>query len=233
MKRLVLLIPVAALILAFFALGLHEHMTLAAFHERHESFIAWYGEHPLPVIGGYVAAFTLMTLFLPVAALMSVAAGALFGFWQGLLIASFTAAFAATVAFWLARLVLHDTVQRHFGERLAAVNAGVAKDGAFYLLSMRLVPVIPFFIINLVMGLTPMRTRTYWWVTQAGMLAGILIYVNAGTQVAEVDEIGDILSPELLGSLILLGVFPLLARKALDLIRRRIDGRQAGAGPSA
>ncbi len=233
MKRLVLLVPVVLLIAAFFALGLHEHMTLAAFHESHESFVAWYEQHPLPVIGGYVAAFTLITLFLPVAALMTVAAGALFGFWEGLLIASFTAAFAATVAFWLARFVLHDTVQRHFGERLAAVNAGVAKDGPFYLLSMRLVPVIPFFIINLVMGLTPMRTRTYWWVTQAGMFVGILIYVNAGTQVAEVDELNDILSPVLLGSLILLGVFPLLARKALELIRRRLENRQGGAGPAA
>jgi uncharacterized membrane protein YdjX (TVP38/TMEM64 family) len=152
---------------------------------------------------------------------MTVVAGALFGFWKGALIASFAAALAATLTFWLSRFILHDTIQRHFGERLAAVNAGMAKDGAFYLFSMRLVPVIPFFIINLVMGLTPIRTGTFYWVTQLGMLAGILIYVTAGTELAEVDSLGDVLSPGLLGSLALLGVFPILARKGLDWIRRR------------
>ena len=148
--------------------------------------------------------------------------GALFGFWKGVLIASFAAALGGTLAFWLSRFVLHDIVQRHFGERLAAVNAGVAKDGAFYLFSMRLVPVIPFFMINMVMGLTPMRTLTFYWVTQLGMLAGILVYVTAGTQLAEVEHLADILSPGLIGSLALLGLFPLLAKKALGLIRRRL-----------
>ena len=221
MKRLALLIPLAALILAFFALGLHHHLTLDAFHASHDHFNAWYTQRPLLVIGGYVAVFAVITLFLPIAALMTVIGGALFGFWKGVLIASFAAALGGTLAFWLSRFVLHDTVQRHFGERLAAVNAGVAKDGAFYLFSMRLVPVIPFFMINMVMGLTPMRTLTFYWVTQLGMLAGILVYVTAGTQLAEVEHLSDILSPGLLGSLALLGLFPLLAKKALGLIRRR------------
>ena len=222
MKRLVLLLPLAVLVWAFLALGLDQHLTLDAFQASHEAFAAWYKEHPWLVIGGYMAAYILMTLFLPIAALMTVVGGALFGFWKGVPIASFAAALGATLAFWLSRFVLHNSVQRHFGERLAAVNAGIAKDGAFYLFSLRLVPVIPFFIINLVMGLSPMRTWTFFGATQAGMLAGILIYVNAGTQLAEVDDLGDILSPGLLGSLVLLGVFPLLARKVLVWIRSRL-----------
>jgi uncharacterized membrane protein YdjX (TVP38/TMEM64 family) len=222
MKRLALLIPVIALGLTFFALGLHEHLTLDAFQAAGETFDAWYAQHPWLVIGGYFAVFALATLFLPIAAPMMVVAGALFGFWKGVLIASFAAALAATLAFWLSRSVLHDSVQRHFGERLAAVNAGMAKDGAFYLLSLRLVPIIPFFIINLVMGLTPIKTRTFYWVTQLGMLAGILIYVNAGTELAEVDSPEDLLSPGLIASLALLAAFPLLARKVLGLIRGRL-----------
>lgn len=222
MKRLALLIPVVALILAFFALDLGRHLTLDAFQAGGETFDAWYAEHPWLVVGGYFAVFALATLFLPIAAPMTVVAGALFGFWKGVVIASFAAALAATLAFWLSRFILHDGVQRHFGERLNAVNAGMAKDGAFYLFSLRLVPVIPFFAINLVMGLTRIRTRTFYWVTQLGMLAGIMIYVNAGTELAEVDEVGDLLSPALIGSLVLLGVFPLLARKVLGLIRSRL-----------
>ena len=222
MKRLALLIPVVALILAFFALDLGRHLTLDAFQAGGETFDAWYAEHPWLVVGGYFAVFALATLFLPIAAPMTVVAGALFGFWEGVVIASFAAALAATLAFWLSRFILHDGVQRHFGERLNAVNAGMAKDGAFYLFSLRLVPVIPFFAINLVMGLTRIRTRTFYWVTQLGMLAGIMIYVNAGTELAEVDEVGDLLSPALIGSLVLLGVFPLLARKVLGLIRGRL-----------
>jgi uncharacterized membrane protein YdjX (TVP38/TMEM64 family) len=221
MKRLALLIPIAALILAFFALDLDRYLTLDTFQAGGETFDGWYTQHPWLVVGGYFAVFALATLFLPIAAPMTVVAGALFGFWMGVLIASFAAALAATLAFWLSRFILHDGVQRHFGERLGAVNAGMAKDGAFYLFSMRLVPVIPFFIINLVMGLTPIRTRTFYWVTQLGMLAGILIYVNAGTELAEVDSPGDVLSPGLLGSLALLGVFPILTRKGLGWIRRR------------
>jgi len=222
MKRLALLIPLAALILAVFALDLDRYLTLDAFHAGGETFDAWYAQNPWLVVGGYFAIHAVATLFLPIAALMAVVAGALFGFWKGVPIASFAAAMAATLAFWLSRFILHDTIQRHFGERLAAVNAGMAKDGAFYLFSMRLVPVIPFFMINLVMGLSPIKTRTFYWVTQLGMLAGILVYVNAGTQLAEVYSLSDVFSPALIGSLALLGVLPLLGKKALGLLRGRV-----------
>ena len=222
MKRLALLIPVAALILAFFALDLDRYLTLDAFRAGGETFDGWYTQHPWLVVGGYFAVFALATLFLPIAAPITVVAGALFGFWMGVLVASFAAALAATLAFLLSRFILHDTIQRHFGERLTAVNAGIAKDGAFYLFSMRLVPVIPFFMINLVMGLSPIKTRTFYWVTQLGMLAGILVYVNAGTQLAEVYSLSDVFSPALIGSLALLGVLPLLGKKALGLLRGRV-----------
>jgi len=229
MKRLALLIPLAGLVWALLNLGLDQHLTLDAFHASHDSFVAWYDRHPWLVMGGYMVAYIFTTLFLPIAALMTVVGGALFGFWKGVTIASFAAALGATLAFWLSRFVLHDLVQRHFGERLMAVNAGITRDGAFYLFSLRLVPIIPFFIINLVMGLTPMLTRTFYWVTQAGMLAGILIYVNAGTQLAEVDDLSDILSPGLIGSLVLLGIFPLLARTALSWLRPRLTQRGLGS----
>jgi len=221
MKRLALLLPITALIVAFFAFGLHQHLTLDAFQASHDSFDAWYQRQPWLVLGGYFVIFVAATLFLPIAALMTVIAGALFGFWKGALVASFAAALAAVLAFWLSRFILHDSIQRHFGERLAAVNAGVARDGPFYLFSMRLVPVIPFFIINLVMGLTPMQSRTFYWVTQLGMLAGILVYVNAGTQLAEVEQLSDVFSPDLIASLALLGILPLLGKKILGLLRRR------------
>jgi uncharacterized membrane protein YdjX (TVP38/TMEM64 family) len=224
MKRLALLIPIVALIAAFFAFGLHYHLTLDAFHAGGDTFDVWYAEQPVLVIAGYFAIFAVVTLFLPIAALMTVVAGALFGFWKGVLISSFAAAAGALLGFWLSRFILHDLVQRHLGGRLAAFNEGVAKDGGFYLFSLRLVPVVPFFAINLAMGLTPMRTFTFYWVTQLGMLAGLIVYANAGTQLAEVDQLSDVLSPGLIGSLILLGVFPLVARKLLGLVRRRFAG---------
>lgn len=221
MKRLALLIPIGLAILGFFALGLHHHATLDAFEDGREIFDAWYAQSPLMVSAAYFGLVTIATLFLPVAAPLTVIAGALFGFWKGLLIASFATSLAATLGFLLSRYVLHDLVQRHFGERLSVVNAGMAKDGAFYLFSLRLVTVIPFFAVNLVMGLAPLRTATFHWVTQVGLLMPLLIYVNAGIQLAEVDSIEDVLSPKLVGSLALLGAFPILARAGLALLRRR------------
>ena len=226
MKRLLLLIPIAALALAFFAFGLHHHLTLDAFYASGEVFDDLYQRQPLLVIAAYFALFAFVTLFLPLAALMTVIAGALFGFWKGVLVASFAASLAAMLAFFLSRFIFHDSIQRRFGERLAAVNAGIAKDGAFYLFSLRLVPVIPFFIINLVMGLSPIRLFTFYWVTQLGMLAGIMVYANAGTQIAEVENLSDIFTPDLIGSLALLGLFPLIGKKLVRWLR----GRRASSG---
>jgi uncharacterized membrane protein YdjX (TVP38/TMEM64 family) len=225
MKRLTLLVPIGVAIAVLVGLGLQGHLTLDAFEEGQETFDAWYAQRPVLVSVAYFGLVTIATLFLPVAAPLTVIAGALFGLWKGLLIASFATSFAATLGFLLSRFVLHDLVQRHYGEGLAAVNAGIAADGAFYLFSLRLVTVIPFFAVNLVMGLTPMRTSTFHWVTQVGLLTPLLIYVNAGIQLAEVDSIADVFSPSLIASLALLGGFPILARKVLVLLRRRVGSR--------
>jgi uncharacterized membrane protein YdjX (TVP38/TMEM64 family) len=224
MKRYVFLIPIAALGVAFFALDLHRHLSLEAFQAWADTFDTWYAQSPWLVVAGYFGLFLVATLFLPVAGLMAAGAGALFGFWKGVLVASFAASLAATLAFLLSRFLLHDWVQRHLGERLAAVNSGVAKDGAFYLFSLRLVPGVPFFLVNLVLGLTPIKTHTFYWVTQAGMLPGLLVYVAAGMELAEVDSLRDALSPGLIAALILLAAFPFLARSGLRLIRRGFRG---------
>ncbi len=160
-------------------------------------------------------------LSLPGAALMTLVAGAVFGLLWGTVIVSFASSLGATLAFLASRFLLRDAIQGRFGDKLRAINAGVEKEGAFYLFTLRLVPAFPFFVINLVMGLTPMKTRTFYWVSQVGMLAGTLVYVNAGTQLARLESVKGILSPGLLASFAALGLFPLVAKKIVDTVRAR------------
>ncbi len=222
MKRMVLLLLIAALVAAFFALDLHRFLTLEALKSSQDGFAAWYDARPGLVVGAFFAGYVAVTaLSLPGAAVMTLAAGALFGLGVGTLVVSFASSIGATLAFLVSRFLLRDTVQRRFGERLAAINSGMEKDGAFYLFTLRLVPVFPFFIINLLMGLTPIKTRTFYWVSQVGMFAGTLVYVNAGTQLARLDSLAGILSPVLLGSFVLLGVFPLLAKRLVAWAKAR------------
>jgi len=170
----------------------------------------------------YFLLYVVVTaLSLPGAAVMTLAGGALFGFWPALLVVSFASSFGATLAFVVSRFLLRDWVQARFGERLKAVNEGVAREGAFYLFSLRLVPLFPFFVINLLLGLTPMPVRTFYGVSQVGMLAGTAVYVNAGTQLGQIDSLSGILSPGLVVSFVLLGLFPLLSKKGLDLLKQR------------
>ncbi|PIW72342.1 MAG: TVP38/TMEM64 family protein, partial [Hydrogenophilales bacterium CG12_big_fil_rev_8_21_14_0_65_61_21] len=198
MKRLILIGVIAAAIVAFFALDLGRFLTLDALKSSQASFAAWYDAAPLVVIGAYFLVYVAVTaLSLPGAAVMTLAGGALFGLGIGTLVVSFASSLGATLAFLVSRFLLRDWVQRRFGDRFAAVNAGMAKDGAFYLFTLRLVPLFPFFVINLVMGLTPIKVRTFYWVSQVGMLAGTLVYVNAGTQLARLDSLAGILSPAL------------------------------------
>lgn len=163
-----------------------------------------------------VAAFSV-----PAGTLMTLAGGALFGFWGGLLIVSFASSLGALLAFLVSRLLLHDAVQRRYGSRLAGFNDGLKKDGAFYLFTLRLIPVFPFFVVNLVMGLTPVRARTFYWVSQLGMLPATAVYVNAGTQLAQIDNARDVLSPGILASFALIGVFPWIARRMLAFWKQR------------
>ena len=215
----VLLLALAGL---YFAFDLGQYLNLATIKSRQAELEAWRAGQPVMAAVMFFAAYVAVAaLSLPGAAVMTLAAGAVFGLGWGMLIVSFASSIGATLAFLASRWLLGDWVQSRFGERLAALNAGIAKEGGFYLFTLRLVPVLPFFVINLAMGLTPIRPLTFYWVSQLGMLAGTLVYVNAGTQLARIDSLSGIVSPGLLGSLVLLGIFPLVAKKIIDMVKAR------------
>ncbi len=222
MKRVLLLGAIVALVLSFFYFDVHQLLTFEGIKAGLSDFEQHRAANPLLVGGVFFLIYILVTaLSLPGAALLTLLAGALFGLAWGTLIASFASSIGATAAFLVSRYLLHDAVQTRFGDRLKAINEGVRRDGAFYLFTLRLVPVFPFFLINLLMGLTPMRAATFYWVSQVGMLAGTLVYVNAGTQLAQLDSLAGILSPALILSFVLLGIFPLLAKKIIAVVKAR------------
>ncbi len=221
MKKLILVL-VVLLAAAFYLFDLHLLLTLEGLKAGLGEFEHWRDQQPLQVAGLFMLFYIGVTaLSLPGAVILTLAAGALFGVLWGTLLVSFASSIGATLSFFTARYLLRDSVQRRFGSRLKALNQGVERDGAFYLFTLRLVPVFPFFLINLLMGLTAIRARTFYWVSQLGMLAGTLVFVNAGTQLAQLDSLAGILSPGLLLSFVLLGVFPLLARYLVSLVQRR------------
>ncbi|MEZ5614828.1 MAG: FAD-dependent oxidoreductase [Rhodocyclaceae bacterium] len=220
--RILAVLLLGAAVGGFFAFGLHRYLSLDWFKSQQAAIEAWRAAHPFAAGLAFFAAYVAVTgLSLPGAAVMTLAAGAIFGLAWGTLIVSFASSLGATLAFVIARFLLRDWVQARFGERLKAVNAGVARDGAFYLFTLRLVPVFPFFVINLALALTPIRAWTFYWVSQLGMLAGTLVYVNAGTQLAKIDSLSGILSPGLLASFVLLGLFPLVAKKIVAAVQAR------------
>ena len=233
-KKAGLAVLVATLVAAYFAFDLGRYLSLDYLKASQSAFAALYAERPLAVAAGFFALYVLVTAAsFPGAAILTLAGGAVFGLGWGLLLVSFASSLGATLAFLAARFVLRDSLQARFGNRLAEINRGIEKDGAFYLFTLRLIPVVPFFVINLVMGLTRMRAATFYWVSQVGMLAGTAVYVNAGTQLAQLDSLQGILSPGLLGSFVLLGVFPLLARKLVAAVqRRKVYARWAAVRPS-
>ncbi len=188
---------------------------------------AWHQSHPWQVTLGFFAAYVAATgLSLPGATLLTIAAGAIFGLLWGTVLVSFASSIGATIAFLVSRFLLRDWVQSRFGDRLRAINEGMAKDGAFYLFTLRIVPAVPFFVINLAMGPTPIRVRTFYWASQLGMLPATMIYVNAGTQLAAIDSPSGILSPSLIGAFVLLGLFPFIAKRLVAAWKaRRIYAR--------
>ncbi len=226
-KRWLVIGGLVLAIALFFWFDLGHYLSLEFIKSEQTQLETWRAERPLLAgVIGFVIYVALAALSLPGAAVMTLAMGAVFGLWWGTLIVSFASTIGAMLAFLVSRLLLKDWVQSRFGERLAAVNAGVQKEGGFYLFTLRLVPVFPFFVINLAMGVTPIRPWTFYWVSQIGMLAGTLVYVNAGTQLARIESLTGIASPGLLVSFGLLGLFPLLANKGLDLLQaRRIYAR--------
>ena len=222
MKKILILLTAVVLVIGFFVLDLNQYLTLDGLKASLGQFEAQRAASPLLVGLGFFAVYVVVTaLSLPGAVIMTLAAGALFGLAVGTVIVSFASSIGATLAFLASRYVLRDSIQRRFGERLKAINDGMAKDGMLYLFTLRLVPIFPFFLVNLLMGLTPVRTLSYYWVSQLGMLAGTLVYINAGTQLAQITSLSGIVSPGLLFSFALLGVFPMLAKQFMGFLQGR------------
>ena len=220
--RLLLVAAVAAAVAAFFLLGLDDWLTLDALKARHAQLAALVEARPWLVMGIFFLLYVVTTAAsFPGAVILTLAAGAMFGAARGTLLVSFASTLGASIAFLGARYVLRDWVRARFGRKLEAIDRGIARDGAFYLLSLRLNPAFPYFLVNLGMGLTRMRLRAYAPVSQVGMLPATFIYVNAGTQIARIESLGDVASPALIGALLLLSLFPLLAKWATSWLRRR------------
>lgn len=221
-KRIFLILLILILAASFFYFDLNQLLTLDGLKGSMAQFNEYKAQSPLLIIGGFFLLYVVVTaLSLPGAAILTLAAGALFGLVQGLLVASFASSIGATIAFLASRYLLRDTIKQRFPERLAAIDAGVEKEGGFYLFTLRLVPIFPFFLINLLMGVTSIKTWTYYWVSQIGMLAGTFVFVNAGTQLAQIDSLSGILSFNLIVSFALLGFFPLIAKGVLNMFKKR------------
>ena len=213
-KQIALLVVVLIALGLFIGLDLGRFLSFAYLKASQASLTALFEQSPLTVGLVYFLIYLgVASMSLPGAAILTLAGGAIFGFGWGLLLVSFASCLGATASFLAARFVLRESIEARFAQRLADINRGIEKDGAFYLFTLRLIPVVPFFVINLVMGLTHMKTWTFYWVSQVGMLAGTAVYVNAGTQLAGLTSLSGILSPGLLMSFALLGLFPLAAKK--------------------
>jgi len=221
-KKLLLLLVIIALFVSAFAFDVTQYLSLDVLKEKQQQLNQLFVDYPFTVFAVYFVIYVVTTaLSLPGATILTLGSGAIFGLGGGLLLASFASSLGAFLAFLSARFILHDWVQEKFGDRLAAINRGMERDGAFYLLSLRLVPLFPFFVINLVMGLTKIKIWTFYWVSQVGMLLGTAVYVNAGTQLAQISSLGDVVSADLIGAFVLLGIFPLIAKAVLSVLKRR------------
>ena len=221
-RRLAILAVLIGAALAYYGFDLGRYLSLDYFKSQQAAIETWRAAQPATAALLYFLAYVAVTgLSLPGAAAMTLVGGAVFGVLWGTVLVSFASTAGATLAFLVSRFLLRDWVEQRFGERLRAVNAGVEREGGFYLLALRLVPAFPFFMINLAMGLTAIRTWTFYWVSQIGMLLGTIVYVNAGTQLAKIESLSGILSPALIASFALLGIFPLIAKKILERLRAK------------
>lgn len=213
---------ITAVVACFFIFDLKQYLTLSYIQSQKDSFVAFYHENVVQTIAVYMLIYIATTaLSLPGATILTLAGGAIFGFASGTIIVSFASTMGASLAFLASRLVMRDWVQSKFGDKLRTFNEGVEKEGAFYLFTLRLIPVVPFFVINLVMGLTPLSVIKFFIVSQIGMLAGTAVYVNAGTQLMQLESLGGIMSPALLGSFALLGIFPFIAKGMIQYLKTR------------
>jgi uncharacterized membrane protein YdjX (TVP38/TMEM64 family) len=222
MKKAFLVLILIGAIAAYFLFDLGQYLSLENFKAQQAEIVAAKDSNPLLYVAGFFLLYVAVTgLSIPGAAIMSLVAGALFGLVLGTVIVSFASTIGATLAFLSSRYLLRDWVQGKFGERLRAIDDGLAKDGAFYLFTLRLIPVFPFFVINLLMGLTRIKTTTFFWVSQLGMLAATIVFVNAGTQISQIESTSGLLSPMLIGSFVALALFPWAAKALIGLLNRR------------
>jgi len=231
-KKIILAAVIASAIILFFVFDLGQYLNLEYLRQSRESFQELYAENMIMVLGGFFLIYiTVTALSLPGAAVMTLAAGALFGFWTGIVIVSFASSIGATLACAVARYLFRDWTRDKLGKWYHKINSGIEQEGAFYLFTMRLIPAIPFFAINLGMALTGMRLWTFYWVSQLGMLAGTAVFVNAGNQLGQVSKVGDILSPGLIISFVILGIFPLAVKKTVNFIRKATGKGEIKADP--
>jgi len=220
-NKITIILIVIGLIAAFRIFHLDNYLSLSYVKESRDKFEMLFVENRVAVIAVYVAIYLLVTtLSLPGAAVLGLAAGSLFGLLTGTVVVSFASSIGATLACAVSRFILRDWVQKKFGDRLKTVNEGIEKEGAFYLFTLRLIPIFPFWLINLIMGITKMPLKTYYWVSQVGMLPGTIIFVNAGKEIAKIDSLSGVLSPGLILSFVLLGLFPITTKKILALYNR-------------
>ena len=222
MKKIILLGLLAVIVLLFFQLDLEQYLTLDYVKSQQEIIDQYYRENrALTLIGFFLGYVVITGVSLPGAAVMTLAAGAIFGLVTALILVSFASTIGASIAFLVSRYLFRDMVESRFGASLKSINAGIERDGPFYLFALRLVPAFPFFVINLVMGLTSLRLRTFFWVSQVGMLAGTAVYVNAGTQLGNIESANEIFSTEILLSFLLLAMLPFIGRKVVSVLSNR------------
>ena len=228
-KKIVILVVVISLIVAFKVFNLGQYLTLSYLKESLDKFNDLYEKHQALVIAGYFIIYVLTTsLSLPGASPLGIVGGALFGFWVATLVVSFASTIGATLACFVSRFLLRDWVQSKFSDKITKVNEGIEKEGAFYLFTLRLIPIFPFWMINLVMGLTKMPLSRFYWVSQIGMLPGTMVYVNAGKELAKIESIKGIFSPRLIISFALLGIFPIAVKKLVAFYRKRKEKSAVG-----
>lgn len=226
--RLLLAIVIAAIVLVFYLLGFDRYLSLDELRREETTLMHMYEMHPALWAFVYFAIYVAITgLSLPLSIPITLLGGAVFGVLWGSVIVTLAATLGATLSFWAARYLFRDWVQTRFERQLAAINRGIERDGIFYLFLLRLIPAFPFFVINLVMGVTRMRTLTYFLVSLVGMIPGTVLYVNAGARLAQVKFLSDLLSPTLIASFVALGVFPLIVKKGVDFWRAHSAGSKS------
>jgi uncharacterized membrane protein YdjX (TVP38/TMEM64 family) len=227
-KKLAILISGALFVACYIFFDLGQYINLSYIKASQERFRSLYVQHPIGVIALYMVIYVIVTaLSLPGAVVMTLAGGALFGLLAGTVIVSFASTIGATISCIVSRYLLREWVRARFGPRLDRILSGFQTEGAFYLFTLRLIPLFPFFLINLVMGLSKIRLSTFYWVSQMGMLPGTIVYVNAGRELGRIETVSGVLSPELIISFALLGIFPITAKKAIELYKkRRTAGRK-------